>query len=183
MVERILGPNLELTGQENKCSYQPVMFTMGAAAVFFLAPTMYSHLSLIMWSARGEQRSGTKSWEKCKICGNRQAVCYAPGDHPLPGTRTEIEKTRALIAESAVKSTACTVCLSPWSGCLRCMAQGKNCLMQGVWCGLLKTHLLPLTVGRGIIVCSSTEQDDEDAMSLAAQWGLSKVHLGISWTQ
>lgn len=79
------GSKFGLTGQENECSYQPVMFTVGgdleevaathAAAVSFLAPSMYRHLSLIMLSARGEQRSGTKSWEKCKTRGNRQAVC------------------------------------------------------------------------------------------------------------
>lgn len=85
MVERILGPNLGLTGQENECFYQPVMFTGGgdleevaathAASVSFLAPSMYGNLSLIILSARGYQRSGTKSWEKCKMCKNRQVVC------------------------------------------------------------------------------------------------------------
>lgn len=59
----------------------------------------------------------------------------------------------------------------------------EHCLVRGVWLGLLKTTSLCLTVGRGIKACSSTEQDDEDAVSLAAQWSLSKAHMGISWTQ
>lgn len=32
-------------------------------------------------------------------------------------------------------------------------------------------------------MCSSTEQDDEDAMSLTDQWSLPEAHMGISWTQ